>query len=278
MNILNMARGTGKTRLLIEKSAETNYPILCVTNSSKNYIKSLASKLKLDIPEPIKADDIQKVKSLTQYKDRVYLVDELPYVFESITGIKVDTATITCEDKCENVKENQVINCFDKIISSLKQDAIDIQKKFTDAKNNNDYRMRIDLLRLLKDTLNLIKEYDWKLMYSEYMTEDDSGLHNEVAVWEQNSEGSTRNHKKWETKCTSHEHVLYNQKSFDLLHAQELLSSLKSEKIFVEEQIKKYGNLTELMEKIDHIDGMIKEVENKIDKITIERKELNKKN
>ena len=51
--------------------------------------------------------------------------------------------------------------------------------------------MTIDTLRLLKDTLSLIKEYDWHLEYSEYETDG----HNEVAVWEQNHSGEIRNHK-----------------------------------------------------------------------------------
>lgn len=48
-------------------------------------------------------------------------------------------------------------------------------------------------MRLLKDTLSLIKEYDWELKYSEYKTDE----HKEVAVWEQNHSGEIRNHKKW---------------------------------------------------------------------------------
>ena len=53
--------------------------------------------------------------------------------------------------------------------------------------------MTIDTLRLLKDTLSFIKEYDWHLEYSEYETDG----HNEVAVWEQNHSCEIRNYKKW---------------------------------------------------------------------------------
>lgn len=94
-------------------------------------------------------------------------------------------------------KEN---NCFDDIVSSLKQDAIDLQNKFSTLKNDiNDIKPKIDILRLLKDTLNLIKEYDWKLMYSEYEARQNPNedFHKEVTVWEQNSEGNIRNHKVW---------------------------------------------------------------------------------
>lgn len=92
------------------------------------------------------------------------------------------------------------LNCFDNIVSLLKQDAIDLQKRFTNAKNDNDYKISIDVLRLLKDTLSLIKEYDWKLMYSEYETGlyTNETLKKQVAIWEQNSEGNIRNHKVWD--------------------------------------------------------------------------------
>lgn len=99
----------------------------------------------------------------------------------------------------DNNVENNSGNCFNEIISSLKQDAIDLQKKFTASKNDNDVRARIDILRLLKDTLSLIKDYDWKLMYSEYETKGiEENSHKEIAIWEQNSEGNIRNHIVWE--------------------------------------------------------------------------------
>ena len=99
------------------------------------------------------------------------------------------------------LKLNKENNCFDDIVSSLKQDAIDLQNKFSTLKNDiNDIKPKIDILRLLKDTLSLIKEYDWKLMYSEYKTLQipNEDCHKEIAIWEQNSEGNIRNHIVWE--------------------------------------------------------------------------------
>ena len=196
MKVLNMARASGKTSLLVKKSAETNHPILCRDYTSKEHIKKIASDLKLHIPEPVIADDLGKYKLLDQNRGKTYLVDELPYVFEKITGIRVDTATITCEDKEETKNTSE----FSDVVSSLKQDAIDLQRRFTNAKNASDYRTSIDILRLLKDTLNLIKEYDWKLMFSEYETGlyTNGTLKKQVAIWEQNSEGNIRNHKVWD--------------------------------------------------------------------------------
>ena len=83
-------------------------------------------------------------------------------------------------------------NIFDETVDTLIKDAKILTKKYHDFLNGGKAREAIDILRLLKDTLSLIKEYDWHLEYSEYETDG----HNEVAVWEQNHSGEIRNHKK----------------------------------------------------------------------------------
>ena len=84
-------------------------------------------------------------------------------------------------------------NIFDETVDTLTNDVKVLTEKYHDFLNNGEHREAIDTLRLLKDTLSLIKEYDWHLEYSEYETDG----HNEVAVWEQNHSGEIRNHKKW---------------------------------------------------------------------------------
>lgn len=84
-------------------------------------------------------------------------------------------------------------NIFDETVDTLIKDAKALTKKYHDFLNGGKIREAIDTLRLLKDTLSLIKEYDWHLECSEYETD----CHKEVAVWEQNHSGEIRNHKKW---------------------------------------------------------------------------------
>ena len=84
-------------------------------------------------------------------------------------------------------------NIFDETVDTLIKDAKILTKKYHDFLNGGKTREAIDTLRLLKDTLSLIKEYDWHLEYSEYETDG----HNEVAVWEQNHSGEIRNYKRW---------------------------------------------------------------------------------
>ena len=84
-------------------------------------------------------------------------------------------------------------NIFEEVVKTLKEDSFSLQKKFHTLQEKNDIKGSIDCLRLLKDTLSLIRDYDWELKYSEYETDG----HKEVAVWEQNHCGDIRNYKRW---------------------------------------------------------------------------------
>lgn len=92
-------------------------------------------------------------------------------------------------------------NIFDETVETLTKDAKALTErynKYVSAEADPDNcvfrnKMTIDTLRLLKDTLSLIKEYDWHLEYSEYETDN----HKEIAVWEQNYSGEIRNKKSW---------------------------------------------------------------------------------
>lgn len=84
-------------------------------------------------------------------------------------------------------------NVFEEVVKTLKEDSLSLQKKFHTLQEKNDIRGSIDCLRLLKDTLSLIRDYDWELKYSEYETDG----HKEVAVWEQNHCGDIRGYKRW---------------------------------------------------------------------------------
>ena len=91
-------------------------------------------------------------------------------------------------------------NYFNGIVRTLKDEAIELNRKLekirkgcTDDKGMNLY---ISTLKSLRETLNLIKEYDWQLMYSKYRTKNEDGEWiNQVSVWEQDSQNNIRNHK-----------------------------------------------------------------------------------
>jgi len=135
------------------------------------------------------------------------------------------------EDK-ESEKE---INFYDGIVNNLKQEAKHLNDKISIFRSKHDIQNCIVALKALRETLDLIKKYDWNLMYSEYGVENDKikniedsinimlangittnnegkDIHDlkndknnlprlvtEIAVWEQNHEGNIRNHKVWRT-------------------------------------------------------------------------------
>lgn len=89
---------------------------------------------------------------------------------------------------------NKTENIFSETIKTLTEDAMSLQQKFHKLQEDNNIKDSINCLRLLKDTLSLIKEYDWHLEYSEYKTDGKK----QVAVWKQNHCGDIKNHKIWD--------------------------------------------------------------------------------
>lgn len=84
-------------------------------------------------------------------------------------------------------------NVFEDTVVTLIEDAKKLQVKFSKCQENNNFTEAISCMRLLKDTLSLIKEYDWKLKYLELETTTGK----QINIWEQNHCGEIRNHKKW---------------------------------------------------------------------------------
>lgn len=96
---------------------------------------------------------------------------------------------------------NKTENFFNETVKTLTEDAMSLQQKFHKLQEENNIKGSIDCLRLLKDTLSLIKEYDWHLEYSEYKTDGKK----QVAVWEQNHCGDIKNHKIWNIDTSTYD-------------------------------------------------------------------------
>ena len=91
-------------------------------------------------------------------------------------------------------------NFYDDIVNNLKQEAKHLNDKISIFRSKHDIQNCIVALKALRETLDLIKKYDWNLMYSEYGVENTNNqLVTEIAVWEQNHDGQIRNHKVWRT-------------------------------------------------------------------------------
>lgn len=125
-------------------------------------------------------------------------------------------------------------NVFEETVNTLIKDAKKLNDMYNRCLDNDDYRKAIDTLRLLKDNLSLIKEYDWHLEYSE--NEDD--IHKEVSVWEQNHDGDIRNQKTWNVRNNiiyidygideTYVYIGRRRYSFDLTkHSEEFINTVK---------------------------------------------------
>lgn len=124
-------------------------------------------------------------------------------------------------------------NVFDETVTILIDDARKLQAKLSKFQENNNFSEALSCMRLLKDTLSLIKEYDWELKHSEYSTDG----HKEISIWEQNHCGEIRNVKKYHiSESKHHENVwidkfetcISNKESYVFTYPDECRGSGKS--------------------------------------------------
>lgn len=94
MNIIAAGRGTGKTTLLIQKSAELMMPILCYNHTKAESIKYKAERLGLRIPEPIIYNKSTSIHGLNI--DGI-LIDDLDMFLQNLIGVKIAYATTTSD-------------------------------------------------------------------------------------------------------------------------------------------------------------------------------------
>lgn len=91
MDIIYKKRNRMKTSDLIRLSAMTGYPIIAIDSSA---VESKAKKLGIEIPRPI---PLLYVKTGRVKPEGKVLVDDLEYVIKHLTGLDIDTATLSSE-------------------------------------------------------------------------------------------------------------------------------------------------------------------------------------
>lgn len=96
MVILNQERGTGKTCTLIKLSAKNNVPIATPYNTT--YIKVKAKELNLQIPEPIKVNDLADLNDV----EKVY-VDDMDCLIKKLFPCDVQLVSMSVGEKIENL-------------------------------------------------------------------------------------------------------------------------------------------------------------------------------
>ena len=85
-------------------------------------------------------------------------------------------------------------NFNDEIIESLKNNARKLNKNLNNMSDISNMNSYISCVKALRETMDLIQRYDWRLLYSEYKTDGKK----QVSVWEQDATGNIKNHKIWD--------------------------------------------------------------------------------
>jgi len=135
--------------------------------------------------------------------------NDLRYYIKAINSLPQYRGLGWKDSKLENEESEQETNFYDKIVNNLKKEAEKLNNKLSlireNLENPNKYadmNIYIATLKSLKETLDLISKYDWKLMHSEYETDNGRSFNSnpqvkQIAVWEQNHDNQIRNHKIW---------------------------------------------------------------------------------
>jgi hypothetical protein len=107
--------------------------------------------------------------------------------------------TVPLEKENKMNDEKEMKDFYAEIVESLKTEATGLKNKLSRCSNDNNFNMYVQLVKALRETMELIKRYEWQLMYSEFKISchnSDKGFIKQVSVWEQNCECEIRNDKK----------------------------------------------------------------------------------
>jgi hypothetical protein len=154
----------------------------------------------------------------------------------------------------ENEEKNrEYYHLKDELESLLFNNQTNTEKTITKLKNSlNEYKYNLrynpneslNEIKLIKETMNLIDLYDWKLKYSEYNTTEGK----QVAVWEQNGDGQIRNHKVWNVEdknsIKKHYHTVeINSVDFSEEFLKNVAEKIASMIIENQSELGKYNNI-----------------------------------
>ena len=99
MRVIYKGRGNGKTKLLIERSAAFQIPIVVRTRKSVSYILRFAKDLNLKIPEPLTVDDIRTGKTQGTISQQILIDDAEPIIEEALrcylNGLEAECIALT---------------------------------------------------------------------------------------------------------------------------------------------------------------------------------------
>lgn len=75
------------------------------------------------------------------------------------------------------------------------KEAEGLKNKLDKCQNDNNFNTYVQLIKALRDTMELIKRYEWELKYSYKLTNSDGVA--EISIWQENYEGETYRKRTW---------------------------------------------------------------------------------
>jgi len=190
----NGIRAIGKTSALIEFAKKNGYGVIVCSkliaqnfreqyeyNAIYSFDNNLIHTKNIVIDEGVLKEDFRgaSLKIITGYQKG--------------KNLSIDDEIIISPTKQDKK------NYYDGIVQCLKKEAQTLSLKLLNESGIGGTQtqcasIRIMILKSLRETLSLIKQYDWQLQYSEYTTD---GI-KQVATWEQNNEGEIKNHEVYD--------------------------------------------------------------------------------
>ena len=131
--IINLPRGGGKTTALVYASAVDKVPILCFNTDHLRYIKKLAKKLGVNIPEPLICIR-SELEHLGRFDFDKILIDDaevvVPVLIKELIGAEIKGMTMSVSmvhPEQKAFSENQIDELVETIkLKSFKEAAEDI--------------------------------------------------------------------------------------------------------------------------------------------------------
>lgn len=95
MEIFDVPRGTGKTTHLIIESTKNGYPIVVGLGTQKNYLMERASQI---TEKQVEVYTVKEILAMDN-KPKKVLIDDLPYVLNTLLDCDVEEATMTSKSR-----------------------------------------------------------------------------------------------------------------------------------------------------------------------------------
>lgn len=97
MEVIIKARGTGKTKEMIEHAAENDYTIVCLNQKMKRYTIQMSKEMGLKIPDPVTVDELRYLDISTKGKRQKFAVDDADVILQELLRTRIYEISISSD-------------------------------------------------------------------------------------------------------------------------------------------------------------------------------------